>query len=212
MRVADPAELERLLQPVRSEHADRLLEIVRERAALLRGHFQLQSGRHAAYFLRFDAIGWDRTLVFEVAKMLCDIAPIPSRRFQVVCPESAGLFLGKAVADITGRPLVVLGVDHQRRPTPRPRRGQLDRTLPVLIVNDVVTSGTSLELLLRTGDLAAGVAGVCVFAALDPAAYAVACGRVARAHLASMRWKPREPAECPACVESQPIVPAIELN
>ncbi len=59
----------------------------------------LQSGLHSSHLIRFGNIGWERKLTKEVAAALLEIAPFAREATAVVCPETAGVFLGKALAE-----------------------------------------------------------------------------------------------------------------
>ena len=126
--------------------------------ALLRGHFGLQSGKHTEYFIRFRALARDPGVLDDLARALLAGAEVPAGA-TVLVPESAGYFLGEAVRARIGGALAVARTDLQRRPARALLHGALVPGTPVVVVNDVVTTGASLEPLLDlVGDRGATVA------------------------------------------------------
>ena len=205
---------EQLVPESRRAGAPDVIELVAECGALLEGHFSLQSGRHSPYFLRFAQIGRNRAAIATVAQSLLD--ELGNVRFDVVlCPESGGYVLGQAIAARTETELVVSAINSLRRPTANLRRGPVPSGSSVLIVNDVVTTGSSLEpLLSATISAGATLAGIATFASLRPqdfARFRNAHG-LAGAHLVSAAWKTYAPAECPLCHTRESLVPAAEFN
>ncbi|MBK9036409.1 MAG: hypothetical protein IPL61_35035 [Myxococcales bacterium] len=136
----------------------------------------------------------------------------------VIVPESAGFFLGDALAQRLGAGIAVARTDLQRRPARSLYDGTIHQTDRVLVVNDVVTTGASLEPLLDlVGDRGATVSGVLVFGALDGPGFRAILNRrrVPGDHLleAGPAWVLRSPEECPACARGElPLLPAAELN
>jgi orotate phosphoribosyltransferase len=194
---------------------DRVLSIVATAEAILKGHFLLQAGEHSGYLLRFRQIGRDPEVAKELGQLLVpDYATISNAA--VICPESSGFFLGRAVAELTKGALTVAKIDHSRRPTNSIRSGDVpSRGSRVLIVNDVATSASSLEPLIQ---LARGSGGVperiVVFGTLKPARLQKTANdqSVTESHLVSALW-PTFPADsCPLCKEGSEALPAAEFN
>ena len=130
---------------------------------------------------------------------------------------AAGHFLGDALATRLGATVAVARTDLQRRPARSLYNGTIHRGDRVLVVNDVVTTGTSLEPLLElAADRGATVTGVLVFGALDGPGFRSMLNRrqVPGDHLleAGPAWALRDPEECPACARGEPLLPAAELN
>jgi orotate phosphoribosyltransferase len=185
--------------------------------ALLRGHVGLHRGRHTEYFIRFRALTRDPALLAPIVDHLLATVDLPAGA-TVLAPESAGFFLGDAIARRLGVPLAVARTDLQRRPARALLHGDLPAGGQVVVVNDVVTTGASLEPLLElVADHGATVAAALVFGALDGTAYRALLNRrgIPGDHLveASDRW-PVQPAEtCELCRRPGPaLIPAAELN
>jgi orotate phosphoribosyltransferase len=193
-----------------------LYRALADTGALLRGHFGLYGGKHTEYFIRFRTLSRDRALLELVAEHL--VAHVDPGVATVLVPESAGFFLGDAIARRLGATVAVARTDLQRRPGRTLFNGALHRGDQVLVVNDVVTTGTSLEPLLDlAADRGATVAGVLVFGALDGPGFRAVLNRraVPGEHLleAGPAWPLHEPERCPACARGiVPLLPAAELN
>jgi len=193
-----------------------LFRALADTGALLRGHFGLYGGKHTEYFIRFRALSRDRELLGQVADHL--VARVEPGVATVIVPESAGFFLGDAIAQRLNATVAVARTDLQRRPGRTLFNGAVHRGDSVLVVNDVVTTGTSLEPLLDlAADRGATVAGVLVFGALDGPGFRAVLNRrgVPGEHLleAGPAWQLALPDQCPACARGLvPLVPAAELN
>ncbi len=186
-----------------------------ETGALLHGHFGLHGGKHTDYFIRFRALSRSTELLGLVADHL--VTRVEPDVTTVIVPESAGFFLGDALATRLGATVAVARTDLQRRPARSLYNGTIHRGDRVLVVNDVVTTGTSLEPLLDlAADRGATVTGVLVFGALDGPGFRSMLNRrqVPGDHLleAGPAWALRDPEECPACARGEPLLPAAELN
>jgi len=186
-----------------------------ETGALLHGHFGLHGGKHTDYFIRFRALSRSTELLGLVADHL--VTRVEPDVTTVIVPESAGFFLGDALATRLGATVAVARTDLQRRPARSLYNGTIHRGDRVLVVNDVVTTGTSLEPLLElAADRGATVSGVLVFGALDGPGFRSMLNRrqVPGDHLleAGPAWALRDPEECPACARGEPLLPAAELN
>ncbi len=185
--------------------------------ALLRGHFGLQGGKHTEYFIRFRALARDPAVLDELARHLLAGADVPAGA-TVLVPESAGYFLGEAIRARIGGTLAVARTDLQRRPARALLHGALAADTPVVVVNDVVTTGASLEPLLDlVADRGAVVSAALVFGALDGTGFRAMLGRrrLVGDHLveAGPAWSYYQPEACPACLAgAPPLFAAAELN
>lgn len=205
---------EQLVVDARLCDAAELLRVIAESGALLKGHFSLQSGQHSQYFIRFAQIGRSREAIAAVAAAL--VLELSNITFDLVlCPESSGYFLGQAIAARSSKPWSVTAINALRQPTPFVRRGAVPSDASVLIVNDVVTTGSSLEPLLAVVDGArARVAGIATFASLRPQQFARFRSErgLAGAHLVSASWDTYAPDDCPICRTRESLIPAAEFN
>jgi orotate phosphoribosyltransferase len=186
-----------------------------ETGALLHGHFGLHGGKHTDYFIRFRALSRSTELLGLVADHL--VTRVEPDVTTVIVPESAGFFLGDALATRLGATVAVARTDLQRRPARSLYNGTIHRGDRVLVVNDVVTTGTSLEPLLDlAADRGATVTGVLVFGALDGPGLPQHAQPPPGPRRSSPRGRPRlgpaPPEECPACARGEPLLPAAELN
>jgi orotate phosphoribosyltransferase len=215
MQVTAHERLRRLLGSSHSEEIrEKMLGMVSQTGALLEGHFQLQSGLHSSHLIRFGNIGWERKLTKEVAAALVEIAPFAREATAVVCPETAGVFLGKALAEQLELPLAVTAVDAHRRPVPELRTGRLEDEHRLLVVNDVITTGRSLDPILQLGNSCRGIAGVLCFATLQPdrAEQLAAHRGFPLEWLVFSTWRPVRQEDCDRCAVGEPFLPAAEFN
>jgi orotate phosphoribosyltransferase len=218
MRVADLDRIRSLVtvNPTLGD-ASAIYDLLHRTGAVLEGHFALQSGQHSRCFLRFRQIGRSTAEVDYVASRLLEIAPFVPRRAQVLCPESAGFYLGHAVSQrIEGR-LAVLKIDEHRRPGTELRTGALAKSAPLIIVNDVVTTGHSLQRLISAAG-AHGVrpVGAVVFATLRLNEFNQSINdlglRATYVIAATDAWETFPEQQCPLCGAKDRPLPAAEFN
>jgi orotate phosphoribosyltransferase len=219
-RVATESEIRDVVvaQP-RAGLPDLIERALAESGALLRGHFGLQVGKHTEYFIRFRALARDEAVLTAIAGHLLATVKIPDDAI-VLVPESAGYFLGEAIRARAGAgvTLAVARTDIERRPARSLLQGVLPAGRPVVVVNDVVTTGASLEPLLDlVGDQGGTVAAALVFGALDGTGFRAMLSRrrIAGDHLieAGPAWAVMDPRHCTACAAgTPPLIPAAELN
>lgn len=171
---------------------------LKERGALLDGHFKLSSGRHSNRFIQKFRILEDPAIVEPVAREIA-AAFRDMRPTVVVSAAVGGIILGYEVARALGTKAIFV---EKENGVPVLRRNfTLDASDRVLVVEDVVTTGGSvkevLELVRRSG---AAVAGVGVIVQRGEADFGVPT----RALLA-MPIVSYDPAECPQCAGGEPI-------
>lgn len=217
-RVSDVSVVSELITVAPQLESAQLVDAVARHGALLKGHFLLQGGAHSEYFVRFARLGQDDGAVAVVARSLIEVSRpfLPSTPVTVLSPESSGAFLGAAVAKLLGATLAVAKIDERRRPMQELRLGGFPSNTPVFVVNDVVTTGRSLETLLQLARVhGAEVAGIGVFATLD----ANGLKRTLESHqlrgavVATAAWRPQQAGDsCAGCRERRELLPASELN
>lgn len=119
-----------------------LLDALRQRGAILDGHFRLSSGRHSERFVQKFRLLEDPMLVAEVAASLVERVRACAPTI-VVSAAVGGIVLGYECA----RQLGTLGVFVEKEQgTPMLRRGfTLAPHDRVLVVEDVVTTGLSVR-------------------------------------------------------------------
>ena len=170
--------------------------------AVLRGHFLLTSGRHSDfYFEKFRLLEQPALLEQAVGAMLANL-PREAVAAQVVVGPTLG---GVLVAYEAARQLGIRALYAEREGDGRAfRRGSLlEPSTPALLVDDVLTTGTSIrEVLALLEGYRAQVVGIGVL--IDRSESPLAFG----APLASALRLPAQtyaPDECPLCRQGVPL-------
>lgn len=141
-----------------SRTSSELVNLLESSGAILRGHFLLTSGRHSdVYFEKFRVL--ERP---DVLSALCsEIAShFRKSKFDLVAgPTTGGIIIAFEVARQMGNPAVYVESENGKK---KLRRGaSIAADTRVLVVDDVLTTGTSLfevlEVLKEHGAVAAGV-------------------------------------------------------
>jgi orotate phosphoribosyltransferase len=181
-----------------------LLTLFQQLGVVSNGHFVLSSGRHSGdYWEKFRLLEWPR-----VTERLCrDIA----ERYQgrplsaVIGPTTGGALLAQEVArQLDTRCLIAEPVAEGGREL---RRGfKLDACAPVLVVDDVLTTGLSLRETLRALEpYQADITGIAVL--IDRSGGSAARQFSAPCHaLLSVSAQTYSPADCPLCAAAVPLV------
>lgn len=169
--------------------------------AVLHGHFLLTSGRHSdIYFEKFRLLEHPRMLETAVHAMLAQFAG-RSEVEAVVGPTLGGVI----VAYETARQLGVRALYAEREGDARAfrRDGAPDPGMRVLIVDDVLTTGTSirevLELLQHYQVSVRGI-GVLIDRSETPPDFGVPLVSALR-----LPAKTYDPTECPLCQQGVPL-------
>jgi orotate phosphoribosyltransferase len=171
--------------------------------AVLHGHFLLTSGRHSdLYFEKFRLLEQPALLERLVGTMLANLPREAVGAAQVVVGPTLG---GVIVAYEAARQLSIRALYAEREGDGRAfRRGSLlEPHTPVLLVDDVLTTGTSIrEVLALLEQYRARVVGIGVL--IDRSESSLAFG----APLASALRLPAQtyaPDECPLCQQGVPL-------
>lgn len=171
---------------------------LKERGALLDGHFRLSSGRHSNRFIQ-------KFRVLEDPKILEPVAREIARTFEkdrptiVVSAAVGGILLGYEVARALGTKAVF--VEKQDGVAVLRRNFHLDASDRVLVVEDVVTTGGSVkEVLNVVRKSGASIVGVGVIVARGEADFGVPTHA-----LLEMPIESHDPQACPQCAAREPI-------
>lgn len=174
-----------------------LIQVFRERGALLEGHFLLSSGLHSPRYLQCARVLMDPALATRLgAELAAALRPLLSDPpGAVVAPALGGVLVAHEVARAFG----CRGLFTERQEgAMRLRRGfGLERAEPVLVVEDVITTGGSTrEVMQAVSGLGATV--VAVGSLVDRSGGSVDLG-VPRRSLLTLEVPAWSAAECPLC-------------
>ena len=174
--------------------------LLSETGALLHGHFRLSSGLHSADYVQCALLlehPRNATIVGrELASRIRSLSPA-----KIVSPALGGVIIGYAVAQALDLPFVFT---ERKDGQMTLRRGlRITRDEPVVIVEDVVTTGKSTR---ETADVVRGAAGRVV-------GYASILNRSGRenpfdapyANLLSMSLETYSETICPLCASGTPL-------
>jgi orotate phosphoribosyltransferase len=182
------------------------LELFRERGALLEGHFLLSSGLHSPRYLQCALVLCDPPLATRLGGELAGrlralVGPaVPT----VVAPALGGVLVAHEVA----RALGARGLFTERQGGVMVlRRGfRLDAGEPVVVVEDVITTGGSTREVMEAV-ARAGARTLAVGSLVDRSGGSVELG-VPRTSLLSLDVESFAPERCPLCAQgSQPVKP-----
>ncbi|CUU36092.1 MAG: orotate phosphoribosyltransferase [Armatimonadetes bacterium] len=168
--------------------------------AVLQGHFLLTSGRHSeVYFEKFRLLERPALLGQAVAQMLAQLGAVEVAA--VVGPTLGGVLVAYETARQLGVPALYAEREGETRAF---RRGYpLPSGAPVLLVDDVLTTGTSLRevLVLLERVRARPVAiGVLIDRSETPPDFGLPL--VSALRLPAQTY---DPAECPLCRQGIPL-------
>lgn len=171
---------------------------LKDRGALLDGHFKLSSGRHSNRFIQKFRILEDPAILEPVARAIADEFR-DAKPTIVVSAAVGGILLGYEVARALGTKAIF--VEKENGVAVLRRNFGLEPSDRVLVVEDVVTTGGSvkevLDVVRKSG---ASIAGVGVIVQRGDADFGV------RTHaLLDMPIVSYDAAECPQCKNAQPI-------
>ncbi len=178
-----------------------ILDIFREHKALLEGHFILSSGLHSDRYIQC-------ALVLQhprIAEELCvELGPKVGElgASVVVAPALGGVIVAHEMARALG--LRALFAERQNGVMTLRRGFQLEPNEPVLVVEDVMTTGKSTrETIECVQDAGGKVVGV--GALVDRSGGQVEFG-VPKASLVTLTVETYDPDQCPLCKKGTPAV------
>ncbi|HZT70091.1 MAG TPA: orotate phosphoribosyltransferase [Terriglobia bacterium] len=180
---------------------EEVLDIFRKHSALLEGHFILSSGLHSDRYIQC-------ALVLQhprVAEQLCSelgprLGALGAKT--VVAPALGGVIVAHEVARALG--LRALFTERQDSMMALRRGFRLDQGEPVLVVEDVITTGKSTRETINCVEQAGGKV-VGIGALIDRSGGRVTFD-VPRTALATLNVATYEPDNCPLCKAGKPAV------
>ena len=217
--ISDPEQLARLVA-IDAEPAVReaIIHQLAQSSALLAGHFALHRERHSRTALRFRGVARDAKFMDMVVDAVVTRAPADLLDelvgATILTPESSGFFLGRKLVARFGTRHVVAQTDLRRLPTKTLLSGAIQPNDRVVLVNDVASTGASLDLLRQLVVERGGLAvGVMLFAVVGRAEFERYCAvqRLPSCWLVTAQWETYVPAVCPACKSGDPLTPIAEF-
>lgn len=179
----------------------RILDMFRERGALLEGHFILSSGRHSREYLQcakaLEVPADANALGREIAELFVD-QDIET----VASPAIGGLVIGYAVASAMN--VRFLWTERQNGEMTLRRGFELRRKERILVVEDVITTGGSTRECIA--ELERNGANVVAAASIIDRSNGRADVGVRRKALVKMDVESFLPEDCPMCAEGLPAV------
>jgi len=179
--------------------SERVIELFRQRGALLEGHFLLSSGLHSSGYLQCALVLQHPPHAASLGAALAERAG-PLAPVVVLSPALGGVVIGHEVA----RALNVRALFAERRDgrLTLGRGFQIAREERVLVVEDVVTTGSStretIAVAREAGGQVIGVVAIINRSGSDPGF------DVPFAALAEVVRPAYKPNECPLCADGVP--------
>jgi orotate phosphoribosyltransferase len=187
--------------------SDALLELFKERGALLEGHFLLSSGLHSARYLQCALVLMDPEVATRLGGELASaLRPLVGGRAPgaVVAPAMGGILVAHEVA--RGFGCRALFTERERGSMTFRRGFALAPGEAVLVVEDVVTTGGSTREVMEAVR-ACGAEVLAVGSLVDRSGGAVDLG-VPRRSLLALEVPTYPPSTCPLCAGgSTPVKP-----
>lgn len=176
----------------------------------------MRGAQHTEVALRFRAIGRDADGCMELAKLLAALPSWGWERTRVLSPGAAGFFLGQAISIIKGIPHAVARSEGRRLNTAELLTGEIKSGERVVLVNDVGSTGSSLEpLRALVEQCGASVIGALLFTVREPKAMESYCNarKISCHHLTTNRWEVVAPgAACAGCRDKLALIPMAHLS
>ncbi len=180
---------------------DKVLDLMRELGALHHGHFLLSSGLHSDTYFQCARILQFPELARELGAALAGFFPDTGYDL-VVSPALGGILIGHEVARALGRRFVF---SERKDGVMMIRRGfEIAQGEKVVIVEDVVTRGTSLLEVMKVVEEAGGVV-VGLTSIIDRTGGAVDLPLPLQS-LAKVTVQTWEADSCPLCKEGRELV------
>ncbi len=181
-----------------------ILDVLEQRGAVLRGHFQLSSGRHSDVFVQKFRVLEHPRLAQRFGESLADLF---ADGFDVVAAPAVGAVVLGFTTALAGDARSIFAERSEGKMSFR-RGFAIEPHEKVLVVEDVVTTGGSarevVDLVKESGGEVAGVGALLDRSGRSAAEAIAALGAPLRAlvRLEADSW---DPAECPLCASNEPL-------
>jgi orotate phosphoribosyltransferase len=178
-----------------------ILDLFRQHHALLEGHFVLSSGLHSDRYIQCALVLQHPEVAEQLGRELAArIGKVGA--MAVVAPALGGVLVAHEVARALG--LRALFTERQDGRITLRRGFSLEPGEPVLVVEDVITTGGSTLETIRAVEEAGGKAVAC--GALVDRSGGVANLGLPRASLVTLTVQNYDPSQCPFCRAGIPAV------
>ncbi len=178
-----------------------LQELLEDSGAILKGHFLLTSGRHSDVYV-------EKFRVLEQPKVLVECASRIASAFRdahidlVAGPTTGGIIIAFEVARQLG--VHALYVESENGVKKLRRGAQVPKDARILVVDDVLTTGTSIrEVVELLGELGGNVVGVGVLIDRSQEQIDFGCALFSTHRVEAQSYAPEE---VPAWLEEIPII------
>lgn len=182
----------------------RFIELMKQKNALLEGHFLLSSGLHSSKYLQCAIILQYPQIAERIGKALANRYKwhIKKKADVVLSPAIGGIIVGQEVAKVLRARAMFCEREEGKM---KLRRGfSLSPEERVVVAEDVITTGGSIkELMQLVQD--AGASVIAVAALVDRSAGKINFN-IPKVTIATMEIEAFKPEECPLCKENIPVV------
>ncbi len=179
-----------------------VMQALEDGGAVLSGHFRLNSGRHSDRYLeKFNILQWPKYTELVCRKMAGAASALSPRT--IAGPTTGGVILSYEI----GRQLGLRGIFAERDPEGGrsfQRDFRLEPGEPVMVVDDVMTSGESvfdtIEAVRKGGGVVVGVAVM-----VDRSGGKVDFGEIPFFAATEVQMQTWTAEECPLCQQGVPL-------
>lgn len=186
--------------------AESILQLFQSTGAYLQGHFRLTSGLHSGAYLQCALVLQHPAEAGNLGRLLAaQVASLASRPIGlVVSPALGGLIIGHEVARALGTPFIFTERDPATSKMQLRRGFTITRGQPVVVIEDVITTGGSTRDVVRVvRDLGGEVAAA---GSLIDRSGGHANVDVPRVALVTLQVASYPPEYCPLCRCGIPVV------
>ncbi|MEW6014248.1 MAG: orotate phosphoribosyltransferase [Candidatus Zixiibacteriota bacterium] len=181
---------------------NKVLEIFKESDALLEGHFKLTSGKHSDIY-------YEKFMILKRPRLCEKVCAALAQKFAkdnvelVVGPTTGGVIIAYEVARCLGVDAIYAEPAEAGKGRIFKRGFHIDEGTRVLIVDDVLTTGTSIvEVINLVGSYKANIVGIGLFLDRSGGKIKFDYPLEPLATVAANAW---EPEVCPLCKKGIPL-------